>query len=517
MNLKSTENFLCGLYTLHNKYLCIIWNKEVIFEGFSMKKIHIGLFTMIIFAVTSCFNPWDGEEGIITINFYDYARASFVDKSEIGNFNHEVTLWNSRNELIDTKTFTGSRGTFNIKPGTYKLTVKALGAKENNVSRDDLRAYGIKTGVEVKPGQNKSETVEMISAAGVSDWDELLNAIDNIMSLYDLNEGRDFYILIQESFAAEMLSIEEGGEFYYREAAIEHGKITLIAEKNITIHRAEDHFWSSFFSVTGGELTLGLEGMPGTITIDGMNIERTTSPLIKVSGGKLTMNNGVTLKNNISPQEGGGAVSVTINEEYNWETGDWIVKSIGTFNMYGGTISGNKANEGGGVAVIWGGTFNMYGGTISQNKAHYTGGGVYVYYGNFSKTGGTIYGDDNGLGNLVESCNESWCERCFYSDNLFGHAVYAEVGYFDEINYENVYIERIKNKTAGEKDNLFFIINKDKLNFNGEWDPIDPDIEPEPDIIEIESANDLFSIGKSEHFPIDGHYKLMNDIVIPEY
>jgi hypothetical protein len=58
----------------------------------------------------------------------------------------------------------------------------------------------------------------------------------------------------------------------------------------------------------------------------------------------------------------------------------------GTFNMSGGTISGNTAEIGGGVYVN-NGSFNMSGGTVSDNTATSTGGGlerrggggVYVY------------------------------------------------------------------------------------------------------------------------------------------
>lgn len=54
----------------------------------------------------------------------------------------------------------------------------------------------------------------------------------------------------------------------------------------------------------------------------------------------------------------------------------------GTFNMYGGQISGNTATGdegyGGGVYVFGGATFNMYGGEISGNTASTMGGGVAV-------------------------------------------------------------------------------------------------------------------------------------------
>lgn len=52
------------------------------------------------------------------------------------------------------------------------------------------------------------------------------------------------------------------------------------------------------------------------------------------------------------------------------------------FHMYGGNITDNTAERGGGVNIVArgdGGIFNLYGGVISDNKANDAGGGVYVY------------------------------------------------------------------------------------------------------------------------------------------
>ena len=67
------------------------------------------------------------------------------------------------------------------------------------------------------------------------------------------------------------------------------------------------------------------------------------------------------------------------------------VESGGTFNMYGGKITGNKAETGGGVYVV-DGTFTMNGGTISGNTANSTDGGVGVYgTGNAFATNGSAF------------------------------------------------------------------------------------------------------------------------------
>lgn len=77
-----------------------------------------------------------------------------------------------------------------------------------------------------------------------------------------------------------------------------------------------------------------------------------------------------------------------------------VAITSGTFNMYGGTITGNAAGlkkesgygAGGGVFVDMRGTFNLYRGEISDNTAVFQGGGgVYVYTtGKFTMYDGTI-------------------------------------------------------------------------------------------------------------------------------
>lgn len=70
----------------------------------------------------------------------------------------------------------------------------------------------------------------------------------------------------------------------------------------------------------------------------------------------------------------------------------------GTFNMYGGKITGNVRTgyeTGGGVFVSYG-IFNMYDGEITNNSCGSSGGGVYVERGTFSMSGGEISGNTSG-------------------------------------------------------------------------------------------------------------------------
>lgn len=65
----------------------------------------------------------------------------------------------------------------------------------------------------------------------------------------------------------------------------------------------------------------------------------------------------------------------------------------GTFNMYGGNITGNVrtagSGNGGGVLVSYG-IFNMYDGEITNNSCGSSGGGVFVDHGTFNMSGGEI-------------------------------------------------------------------------------------------------------------------------------
>ncbi|MCL2134651.1 MAG: InlB B-repeat-containing protein [Candidatus Bathyarchaeota archaeon] len=81
------------------------------------------------------------------------------------------------------------------------------------------------------------------------------------------------------------------------------------------------------------------------------------------------------------------------------------VFNYGDFEMYDGEISGNKASSGGGVYNL--GTFTMHGGKISENKATHFGGGISNFSfetGIFEMYGGVISGNEaeNGGGIYIE-------------------------------------------------------------------------------------------------------------------
>ena len=95
--------------------------------------------------------------------------------------------------------------------------------------------------------------------------------------------------------------------------------------------------------------------------------------------------------------------SISGNNQLGWNyngDGGGVYISSGSFNLHDGTITGNNGYWGGGVN-LYSGAFNMEGGKISNNTAgrNGTGGGVYVYNGTFTMTGGEISGNrSNGSG-----------------------------------------------------------------------------------------------------------------------
>ena len=204
--------------------------------------------------------------------------------------------------------------------------------------------------------------------------------------------------------------------------------------------------------------------LDNNITLHGHN---GNNSLVVVDGGTLRMNTGSTITGNlrnITENTGGGGVHVV----------------SGTFEMIGGTISGNSAQFGGGV-IINGGTFTMNGGVISGNNANSRGGGVYMdgyhivftmrngtiagnsagEYGggvfladrtNIVKTGGTINGNNSDQNNMVVDGSGNLLARR-------GHAVYAN-GHPGFVNF------RRKETTAGTSVNLSMSIN----GAPGSWD-----------------------------------------------
>lgn len=75
----------------------------------------------------------------------------------------------------------------------------------------------------------------------------------------------------------------------------------------------------------------------------------------------------------------GGTISDNHHEgSSNYGGGGVCAHTSSRFIMYGGTISNNRSSEDGGGMILWGGSLEIHGGTISGNTAKNNGGGIYT-------------------------------------------------------------------------------------------------------------------------------------------
>ena len=167
------------------------------------------------------------------------------------------------------------------------------------------------------------------------------------------------------------------------------------------------------FEISSGvTLTLEGESAANSLTLIGGNASNGGAAVIVNSGGKLIMENNVTV------QESTGAIRVASGGEFEMKGGS-ITNNLfvsnnargvlvqGKFTMSGGEIKNNNRNtngtigaatgsRGGGVFVDITGDFEMSGGTISGNSA-YRGGGVYIEDGKFNMGSGAVIENNTAL------------------------------------------------------------------------------------------------------------------------
>lgn len=160
--------------------------------------------------------------------------------------------------------------------------------------------------------------------------------------------------------------------------------------------------------VNGGKLNLCLNGNSVTLDAEGAVFSVKSGGVLNLTDCKGTSCGSITH----TESKNGAGVSVGTGSDGT---------AAGTFNLYGGTITGNSNNgNGGGVSVLSDGQFNMYGGTITNNKAA-TGGGVYVAdHATVTIGGGSIINnnaDTDGGGMTVEKCQVTLSGKVTITNN----------------------------------------------------------------------------------------------------
>ena len=385
-----------------------------------MKAQRLLIFVSVLIMVlsVSCFSPWRGDEGNLTIVWGKPSAARFMNEEEFFHSAFKVILTGPGEKQEHFFRQGVPSATFAVTPGTWTVTIKGGPAPTNQagVVQDelfDIRVMGISQ-VEVMPGKNAPKVIPMYTATIVYRWVDLDHLIkENNEHYYDeldvYNRSREELFIIGESFDfSEMEELFYGAGEFYGDTIYINRPIILIAEDNVTIGRPDyddPSTFPPFFVVSdGGTLTLGLPGMAGTLTFDNRDFE--SDSLIIVDGGsepgKLIMNSGVTLKNGFFPWQNGSVLVIR-----GYAEGPDVMPG-GTFIMNGGTITSNHTRlfesdpngggnplpeyaPGGGVFVVKGydllddesglvmtvpsGTFIRNGGVISGNIPYN------VYYG----------------------------------------------------------------------------------------------------------------------------------------
>ena len=198
---------------------------------------------------------------------------------------------------------------------------------------------------------------------------------------------------------------------------------TIKIENNVTLclngHKITAANEKGAIKLTGGSFTLTDCQKIGNIT----HASNTNGRGVYVSSGTFNMYGGSITGNTARDARGcGGGVyvasgsgtfnmyggSITSNTASNGDGGGvFKCGSNSSFNMYGGSITGNTATSGNGGGVYVEGTYNkMYGGSITGNKVTGSGGGVCVGNGTFTMTDGSITGNNAVYGGGVYTANE---------------------------------------------------------------------------------------------------------------
>ena len=179
--------------------------------------------------------------------------------------------------------------------------------------------------------------------------------------------------------------------------------ITLNAEGDVINMSANGTIFTLYDCHKSGTITHGKDSNDTTYNGCGVVVGGT----FNMYGGKITGNVRTGYENG-----GGVFVSYGIFNMYDGEitnnscglSGGGVYVDRGTFNMSGGEISSNISGESGGGIELSSSIFTMTGGSISQNKAEngYYGGGIDVSYGStFTMNGGIITGNTSCTGGGV--------------------------------------------------------------------------------------------------------------------
>ena len=334
-----------------------------------MKKILLAISIICIsVALTTCFSPWDGDSGNLSIYWGSAKGGRAWTPTPLGedwkSFNYTVTLKGPGTTVEETFANGVPGATFKLPPGTWSVTIK--GTKIFEIGHlTEYFIMGIEQ-IEVKPGKKSTAQVTMYNAYEITDWSELNESAYPPPLWSSLPSNRPIMFLIANDLKADTSSVA-GGELLIGRHCF------FVAEKDVVIGRANADNQREFFRITGNSVvTLGKPGMSGTITFDseGMELDGGISCLIDFAASTnntLEMNDGVTIKGGKFTSSFGAAVNIT----------GGCIGVVEAFIMNGGVITDNHVifsgpgpASGGGVIVGNTSIFEWNGGYIYGNTPH---------------------------------------------------------------------------------------------------------------------------------------------------
>ena len=270
---------------------------------------------------------------------------------------------------------------------------------------------------------------------------------------------------------AKKLVADEGIIYVTGTITVDDNQNWYLSDKGAIVKRDSSFINGAMINVNyQGNLTLD------HIIIDGNSAVVSESPIVNVIGGKLLINNGAYLKNNINGTGYGGAVvvnnanvsSINGNSEYigkvilaeggaiynnKAKSGGAGIYVQGEFTMTGGSITGNSSAEGngGGILISSDELCTITGGYITNNNAKY-GGGIYITTGKLVLTGGKLNKNQSKSGgNGIYFMNNTNLE--IGASVIIYDKIAFESGAFVEVNSDLTGDVKIPVHVSGNKNN----------------------------------------------------------------
>ena len=274
-----------------------------------------------------------------------------------------------------------------------------------------------------------TKEVNAASAVSVGDYPTLKSTIDG------LNAGDSANIVITNNINMGTM-------------------ITIKANVNVEISSSAGNIFSLYQPTSAARHF----DVRGKLELSNMNITRNTTTLtgggiIVEPGAELTINDGVTISNNLTPMavtpnsRGGGVVinngtftmnggSIRNNESSYYGGGIHVYGANGKFIMNAGDISANKSDNGGaGISSELGGNIVINKGTINGNVSSFSGGAIHVadnYNASITVNNATVTNNSAGGGGAIycQYGNLSVSNSTFSNNNAvsYGGAIYLSNG-----------------------------------------------------------------------------------------